>query len=430
MQSAVGQCGPHCRGARGLAMNAQPFIVIEEVESEGGAVPVELAREQMRASIRHFINQALQFHETPAPSDPKVIDFNRELPPHAALKTTTGAGKSEQMRQGAARFVLEQKRRQHPRYRVIFLVPTHRLAEEAISKLLAVFGDHGISTAIYQSREAKDLKTGEPLCRNLEAVKAAQSIGADVHKTCCKKGKIKCRFFDDCAFQLQRERAKDADVVFAAHELMFVTLNRFGKDSFGMVIIDEGFSLKGIQQDPRQTRMKIDGISDDDLTTYPVRRQRQAISNEDTKLLRDISKKLQSTLMQMPEGRLTRQALIDAGDVNITYGAAAKLEYKRMVKIELRPDTDADERRKLVEQYKYMRQIRRRHRMWKALEEFLNGQEQIAGRLMIETVTEGGVATRYLRVLGKKEIHKTFTALPLLHGDATMELDLVRHHLL
>ena len=108
-------------------------------------------------------------------------------------------------------------------------------------------------------------------------------------------------------------------MVFAAHELMFVTLNRFGKDSFGMVIIDEGFSLKGIQQDPRQTRMKIDGISDDDLTTYPVRRQRQAISNEDTKLLRDISKKLQSTLMQMPEGRLTRQALIDAGDVNITW---------------------------------------------------------------------------------------------------------------
>ena len=218
-------------------------------------------------------------------------------------------------------------------------------------------------------------------------------------------------------------------MVFAAHELMFVTLNRFGKDSFGMVIIDEGFSLKGILQDPRQTRMKIDGISDDHLTTYPVRKQGQATSKEDTKELSEISKKLQSTLMQTPEGRLTRQALIDAGDVNITYGAAAKLEYKRMVKIELRPDTDADERRKLVDQYKYMRQIRRRHRMWKALEEFLNGQEQIAGRLIIETVTEGGVATRYLRVLGKKEIHETFTALPLLHGDATMELELVRHHL-
>ena len=39
-------------------------------------------------------------------------------------------------------------------------------------------------------------------------------------------------------------------MVFAAHELMFVTLNRFGKDSFGLVMIDEGFSLKGILQGP------------------------------------------------------------------------------------------------------------------------------------------------------------------------------------
>jgi hypothetical protein len=409
-------------------MNAGTFVAIDQEVSHGGAVPVDIAREQMRAASDLFIEQALQFHATPAP-EPGVIDLNYEPALHAGFRTTTGSGKSEQMRQGAARFVLEQKRRGHKLSRVVFLVPTHRLADEASSKMLAVFGAHGISTAIYQSREAKDLRTGEPLCRNLEAVKAAQSIGADVHKTCCKKGRIKCPFFDDCAFQLQREQARDADVVFAAHELMFVTLNRFGKDSFGMVIIDEGFSLKGILQDPRQTRMKIDGISDDDLTTYPVRKRDQAISNEDTKQLGDISKKLQAALMQMPDGRLTRQVLIDAGHLNMSYSGAAKLEYKRMVKIELRPDTSAEERCRLIEQYKYMRQIRRRARMWKASEEFLNGHEEVAGRLILETVTENGAATRYLRVLGKKDIHKTFTALPLLHGDATMEIELVRNHL-
>jgi hypothetical protein len=412
-------------------MNADPFVAIDQEERSFGAVPVDIAREQMSAAIDLFIERALRFHATPVP-EPGVIDLNYEPAPHAGFKTTTGSGKSEQMRQGAARFVLEQKRRGDLRYRVIFVVPTHRLAEEASSKMLAVFGAHGVSSAIYQSREAKDLKTGEPLCRNLEAVKAAQSIGADVQRTCCKKGrkgKIKCRFFDDCAFQRQHELASKADVVFAAHELTFVTLTRFGKDSFGLVIIDEGFSLKGILHDPRQTRMKIDGLADDDLTTYPVRKQGREISNEDTKQLREISKKLQAALMQMPDGRLTRQALIDAGDLNISYSGAAKLEYKRMEKIELRPDTSAEERRRLVEQYKYMRQILRRARMWRALEDFLNGYEQIAGRLILETVTENGVTTRYLRVLGKKEIHKTFTALPLLHGDATMEIELVRNHL-
>jgi hypothetical protein len=444
MQSAVGQCGPH-RQAGAASMNAQPFIVIEQVESDGGAVPVELAREQMRASTRHFISEALQFHATPAPSDSEGIDFNREPPPHAALKTTTGGGKSEQMRQGAAAFVLEQKHRQHPLYRVIFLVPTHRLAEEASSKMLAVFGDHGISTAIYQSREAKDLRTGEPLCRNLEAVKAALSIGLDVQQTCCKKGKIKCRFFDDCAFQRQHELARKADVVFAAHELMFVTLNRFGKDSFGLVIIDEGFSLKGTLQDPRQTRMKIAGLQDE-LTAYPVR-EHGVILKDKTTRLRDTIEQLQAALIQMPDGRLTRQGLIDGGflpesqfypvrfglDDPVSgyrpFAQAAKLEYMRKVEIELRPDTPPEERCRLVEQHKFMRQVLRRARMWKALDEFLNGDQEIAGRLILETVTENGAATRYLRVLGKKEIHETFAALPLLHGDATMEIELVRHHL-
>jgi hypothetical protein len=403
------------------------FVAIDQEERHSDAVPVDIAREQMRAIIDLFIEQAMRFHATPAPQA-GVIDLDYEPALHAAIKLTTGGGKSEQMRHGAAKFVLEQKRRRHQLYRVMFLVPTHRLAEEASGKLMAVFGAHGISTAIYQSREAKDLKTGEPLCRNIEAVKAAQSIGADVHKTCCEKGKIKCRFFDNCAFQLQREKARFANVVFAAHELMFVTLNRFGKDTFGLVIIDEGFSLKGILQDPRQTRMKIGEICDVNLTTYPVRKKDE-ILKEDTKHLREISKRLQAALMQMPDGRLMRPALIDAGDLNISYAAAAKLEYKRMVKIELRPDTSADERYRLVEQYKYMRQIRRRARMWKALEDFLNGDQEITGRLIIETVTEAGVATRYLRVLGKKEVHETFTRLPLLHGDATMEIELVRHHL-
>jgi hypothetical protein len=410
-------------------MNAGAFVVVDQEEWRGGAVPVDIARKQMSAAIDLFIEQALQFHATPAPK-PGVIDLNYEPPLHAGFRITTGSGKSEVMRQGAAKFVLEQKRRRHQLYRAVFLVPTHRLAEEASSKMLALFGAHGISTAIYQSREAKDLKTGEPLCRNLEAVKAAQSIGADVQRTCCKKRrKVKCRFFDECAFQLQRERAEMADVVFAAHELMFATLNRFGKDSFGLVMIDEGFSLKGILQDPRQTRMKIDELSEDDLTTYPVRKRGQAVSNEDTRELAEISKKLQQALMQMPDGRLTRPALVDAVHLNISYSSAAKLEYKRMVKIELRPDTTAEERCKLVERYKYMRRILRRARMWKALEGFMNSDEEIAGRLILETVTDNGAATRYLRVLGKKDVHKTFTALPLLHGDATMEIELVRNHL-
>lgn len=408
-------------------MNAEPFIELE-AEAAADGVPVDVARQRMAAAIDLFIEQALEFHTRPAPK-PGAIDLNPVQEPHAAFKITTGTGKSQQKRQGAAKFVLEQKRRQQLRRRVMFLVPTHRLADEASSKMMSVFGDLGISCAIYQSREAKDLKTGEPLCQNLDAVKTAQSIGADVQKVCCKKGKVKCRFFDSCAFQKQQEAAMFADVLFAAHEMMFSSLNRFGKDSFGLVIIDEAFSLKGIVLDPRQTRMKLDQLSDRDLTNHPVRKKGRDVSLEDTKELREISTKLYSALAQMPDGRLTKKAMTEGGATNITYGQAAKLEFKRMIKVQLRPDTPAEERAKLVEQYRYMRQVRRRARMWKALEEFMNGTEEIAGRLFLETITENGATTRYLRVLGKKSIHKTYTALPLLHGDATMEIELVRHHL-
>jgi hypothetical protein len=281
VQGALGQRGSH-RRAPGVTMTAQLFIVIEDAESIGRGVPVETARSQMQAAINRFIEQALQFHA--------AIDLNP--PPHGAVKLTTGAGKSVEMRRGAADFAIEQKRRNHPRSRVMFLVPTHRLADEASSKMFALFGARGVSTAIYQSREAKDLKTGEPLCRNLEAVKAAQVLGLDVQKTCCKNRRRKCRFFENCAFQLQRERAEKADVVFAAHELMFVTLNRFGKDTFGLVIIDEGFVLKGLLHDPRQTRIKIDGLLDE-LQEYPVRLRDGQVSKDETAVLRAITKKLQ-----------------------------------------------------------------------------------------------------------------------------------------
>lgn len=431
-------------------MNVQPFVAIDDESSAASGVPVEIAREQMHSAIEDFIKQALQFHALPAPEPDGVIDFNSKHPSHVAFKITTGVGKSEQLRRGAALFVLEQKRASHPRHRVMKLVPTHRLAEEASSKLEATFGAQGISTAIYQSREAKDLKTGDPLCRNLEAVKAAQSIGLDVQETCCKKGKVQCRFFDDCGFQRQRAEAMRADVVFGAHELMFTSLNRFGKDTFGLVIIDEGFSLKGVVQDPRQTRINIGALLDE-LRAHPVRAADGQVSEDETAVLRVLVKKLQDARAMAPDGHLSRVYLTQAGFVEGSrfknkddelynpfasaaardpFAEAAKLEYTRMVKIDLKPDTTAEERGRLVEQHKHRRQILRRARMWRTLNEFWNSNGLFdAGRLIVETVTENGIATRYLRVLGKKEIHETFTALPLLHGDATMEIELVQHHL-
>ena len=51
------------------------------------------------------------------------------------------------------------------------------------------------------------------------------------------------------------------------------------------------------------------------------------------------------------------------------------------------------------------------------------------GRLAIEThITKEG-SVRWLRVIGREDIDETIAGLPLIHADATLHLDLVRHYL-
>ena len=81
-----------------------------------------------------------------------------------------------------------------------------------------------------------------------------------------------------------------------------------------------------------------------------------------TTWLRDTIERLQAALLHMPDGRLTRQGLIDGGFLPDSqfypvhfglndpfsgyrpFAEAAKLEYTRKVKIELQPDTPAEDR--------------------------------------------------------------------------------------
>ena len=154
-------------------------VIIEETETGDagtpGAMPVDAARDVLRAAIEQLMQDALRFHEeaaeaqsNPAEAKGDPFDFNRPAQPnHSAIRITTGAGKSEATRAAAANYVREAKKRGIPD-RVVFYVPTHKLGEEARQGFPA-----DISTALLQSRKAKDLATGEPLCRNLAAVEAA-----------------------------------------------------------------------------------------------------------------------------------------------------------------------------------------------------------------------------------------------------------------
>jgi bacterioferritin-associated ferredoxin len=75
-----------------------------------GAMPVDAARDVLRASIEQQMQDAIRFHEEAAEAQSKPgeaqgnpLDFNRPAEPnHSAIRTTTGAGKSEATRAAAA----------------------------------------------------------------------------------------------------------------------------------------------------------------------------------------------------------------------------------------------------------------------------------------------------------------------------------------
>ena len=77
--------------------------------------------------------------------------------------------------------------------------------------------------------------------------------------------KRRCPFYDTCHYQAQKAPAKKADVVFAAHEVLFHRCQALGKD-FGLVVVDEGFWQDGITG----TRLAIAGL-DHELEAFPVR---------------------------------------------------------------------------------------------------------------------------------------------------------------
>lgn len=181
-------------------------LVLDETAGQDNARPITVqsgvslaaAEKALQGCLKSVIGEAVSWHE----SQPE----GRAATPHKAIKITTGVGKSEQIRRKIAEYVPEAKRRGLP-HRVLYLVPTHSLGDEARRKMPI-----SVTTALWQGRQATNVETGEPLCRDLEAVEAALTIGADVEETACRKGRrggdpIVCPFYQTCGYQAQKKPA-------------------------------------------------------------------------------------------------------------------------------------------------------------------------------------------------------------------------------
>ena len=379
-------------------------------------------RKVLRGILDEIVTRALSWHEAWKDHEPE----DRKDPPHSAIKITTGVGKSELGRQAIARFVIEARSRGLP-HRVLHPVPTHRLADEARSKM-----PDGVTAAVWQGREGTKLGTDEPMCRNIEAVKAALKIGAEVESTVCKHKEARCPFYETCHYQAQKAPAKKADVVFAAHEILFQVPKALGT-KFGLVVVDEGFWQDGITG----TRLATDRL-DHELEAFPVRNSFGAKLDNETTHLRDLIERLQGALADMPDGYVQRAPLIKAGLLPATKyedsscSAARKLEWKRKVESGMQPGASEEDWKEAVKQFGFIGQLPARAAMWRALEDLIAGSDAVSdatGRLILETSTTETGTVRWLRVIGHKDVAETLADLPIIHADATLPLDLVCNYL-
>jgi putative DNA primase/helicase len=411
-------------------------VIIEETEAAdgmAGAMPVDAARAVLRAKIEQEMQAAIRFHEKAAVSTDNGIDFNHakrqdEIEPnHSAVRITTGAGKSVATRGGIADYVPEAKKRGIPHRAVVF-VPTHKLGEEARKRFPA-----GITTALLQSRKANDLTTGEPLCQNLAAVKAAEAIGANVEKTACREKRrgadpIVCPFYATCAYQRQKEAAKQADIVFAAHQYLFAPPDVLTEGA-GVVVIDESFWQSGLSH----AKLAVDGL-DAELQAFPVRDNGKDRNSDGTAHLADLIRRLKSAVKASPVGEyLTKAALLGAGllprekyEDGGSGATAAKLEWRRKVDVDLSPGAGEEKQKARAKEFGFLAQIPKRAAMWQAVEELLSGPNDATGRLRTEIKTTADGSVLYLKLNGRRDIHERIAELPIIALDATADIDIVK----
>ena len=413
------------------------FVIVRESKPDGRAKPkrgpsADEARETLRCHLAEISACALARHDVMRELG---LDEIKDVfdPLHYAIKAMTGVGKSDLSRQEVASYYIPEAKRMGLPHRVLIAVPTHKLADEARSKM-----PEGGTVAVWQGRGGTHLETGEPMCGDLPAVNAALEIGAAVEETACKSKTARCALYEICWYQKQKAAARTADIVYVAHEALFQAPKAIGK-GFGLIIVDESFWQTGLTT---KSSLVISSLADE-LKTFPVRYKGVSEIESWTDDLRKTIRQLQHALDQMPDGYVLRQPLVDAGlaEPAIAGGDspctnAGKLEWQRKVETKLRPGVSEEQRKAAVEKFGFMGQLRRRHRMWRSLHELIAGNDAVSlgkpvasGQLLIETIKTKNGPVRCLRLLGRKDIAAKLKDLPLIVADATLPFELVKNYM-
>lgn len=261
--------------------------------------------------------------------------------PQIGLAAVTGIGKSTLVREQVIR-ALRAAASDRP---VVMLCPTLGLCEEAAESARA----GGLRAAVIRGRTADrpgapdPLPKGDPgqMCIDPSAPEDALHSVEGVQRTVCfrhdgKRGDLFCERFDECPYQIQRDEATNADVVFMAHNHLFNDVPEF-LGIVSAVVVDESFWQTGLNN----SRSNI--LCSDLRCTRDVRLPNGKVDLAVSADLNDANARLARALAACT-GPLTAAALWDAGVTTDIAAGAHRLMWRCKMNSEIYPGIPATER--------------------------------------------------------------------------------------
>ncbi|QDJ12331.1 Hypothetical protein HVPorG_04972 (plasmid) [Roseomonas mucosa] len=377
------------------------------------------ARELVGRQIDDALQAAAEWHDLP--------DEPGDRPPsrHIGLAVDVGTGKSRTGRGRIARFVRSQKAKGKP-YRVLWLVPTIKLGGEAERHFTDL---EGVKVAIHRGREQPDPEQPEhKMCMDLEAVKAAEEVLADVDETVCGDGETGCPFFSICGYQRQKKTVAAADVVIGAHELAFHTPGGAKKD-MALTVFDEAWWQDGLSIGRTITA----GTLAAELRRHPIMRhvkgEQQVADEMATNDQHGVYLRADAALEASPEGYVKRQALLDAGLTALACTSARAEVWKRKRVGLMRPGMSLAARKEAAKEMAINPRIPRLAAMWQSFADLLSGEGEATGVAEIRFKEVEGGQMKVLHLNTRKDVKPLIQENPALLLDATMPEALVRPYL-
>lgn len=362
----------------------------------------------------------------------RLGDTERDATPaeHGGLILDVGVGKSTTAARGLPEFMRQAKASAEDggarRWRVEWLVPTHKLGNEALQG----FGRLGVRAAVWRGRKADEPGTGFTMCRNLDAVEDARKAGQKAEVAACgsgKPGEPSCIFRASCAYQKQKAECAAADVLIASHDALFNPLPQEVTAGFALTVVDEAFWQSGLQ--PNRDLL-LPGFAEEP-TMWPVlyRDVEGRVAGADleaTNDLHSLSARVERAFAGMEPGDLLARASVEAAGLTASdCRAAVILEWRRKQEGRIVPGMSPEDRRAEVERVAGAASFARRAGVWAALADLLEGSETHSS--LQRGATKTGEPAILLHT--RKEVRPGAMLRPLLHLDGTMPRRVVRRFL-